>query len=130
MELFLNATWLLLVTAGASVWLWHARGTPVTKLLIGLIAISCIAALLAPVISMDDDLRCDEMTPENSWSRVTKARFWSPATIDSASIAVTRTWLLCPLFYVLGFVVAEATPVPQAFARSAPAGRSPPAFSA
>ncbi|HYM59771.1 MAG TPA: hypothetical protein VEZ11_02635 [Thermoanaerobaculia bacterium] len=77
MELFLNILWLAISIAG---FVWFARqerlGSTFQRrvlLLSGVFALTCVAALLFPIISVTDDLHSDATCAEE-WSRGSRGR--------------------------------------------------------
>lgn len=70
MELFLNILWLAISSAS---FVWFVRrerfGSPVQRrvlLVSGVLALTCVAALLFPIISVTDDLHSDATCAEES----------------------------------------------------------------
>lgn len=68
MELLLNVFWVLLSVAGTCTWVVHRRNRGADRgfWLRVLVVSGCLAILLFPVISMTDDLYCDQFAMENA----------------------------------------------------------------
>jgi len=121
MELTLNIVWLFIALAAVVTAILHRR-----KAWIGT-ALVCVVALLFPIVSITDDLRCDVVFVEASVKRrgSDANHHWRAATAVALGIVATLDSFVVPMAVDIALTTRSIRPRRNALA-SVPARAPPP----